>query len=82
MPSAVAYRDVLVPAVLVPDQAAFSDTARLLPVMVPALARASPVGRAAERLIIRAGRSTAYTVPGGGRMKSAGTTWFSSAPAA
>ena len=41
MPSAVAYRDVLVPAVLVPDQAAFSDSARLLSVMVPALARAS-----------------------------------------
>jgi len=44
VPSAVAYRDVLVPAVLVPDQAGFPDTAGLLPVMVPALARASRPG--------------------------------------
>jgi len=45
VPSAVANRDVLVPAVLVPDQAGFPDSARLLPVMVPALARASrPAG--------------------------------------
>ena len=64
-------------AVLVPDQAAFPDTARLLPVMVPALARASPVGRAAERLIIRALADHGVYGPLGGRMKPAAMTSFS-----
>ena len=46
-PSTVAHRSVLALAVLVPNQAAFPDTARLLPVMVPTMARASrpEVGR-------------------------------------
>ena len=46
-----------------PNQAAFPDTARLLPVMVLALAHASRSSGAAGQLIIRAWRTTAYTVP-------------------
>jgi hypothetical protein len=46
-----------------PDQAAFPDTARLLPVMVPTLAQVSRPAGAAEQLIIAPWRTTAYTVP-------------------
>ena len=62
-PSAVAHRYVLVPAVLVPNQAAFPDTARLLPVMVPALAHASRPAGLLNSSPPAPWRTTAYTVP-------------------
>lgn len=51
------------PAVLVRNQAAFPDTARLLPVMVPALARASRSAGLLGSSSSVPWRTTAYTVP-------------------
>lgn len=50
------------PAVLVPNQAAFPDTARLLPVMVPALGRASRSAGLLDSSSSVPWRTTAYTV--------------------
>ena len=62
-PSAVAHRYVLALAVLVPNQAAFPDTARLLPVMVPTLAHASRPAGLLNSSSSAPWRTTAYTVP-------------------
>jgi len=51
------------PAVLMPNQAAFPDTARLLPVMVPALAHASRSAGLLDSSSSVPWRTTAYTVP-------------------
>jgi len=46
-----------------PNQAAFADTARLLPVMVPALAHASRPAGLLNSSSSAPWRTTAYTVP-------------------
>jgi hypothetical protein len=81
-PSAVAHRYVLALAALVPNQAAFPDTARLLPVMVPTLAHAWRLAGLLNSSSSAPWRTTAYTGPRGGRMKPAAMTSFSSVPAA
>lgn len=61
--SVVARRYVLALAVLVPDQAAFPDTARLLPVIVPTPAHAWRLAGLLNSSSSAPWRTTAYTAP-------------------